>query len=305
MVKRNRRGTSSAVNGHTRVLVRGQRSSGSREAADGAILHALGEELYEVISRALARFGVHGRGNGPFAHGVNRHVPSMSERVLSATSSLSELLFEWANDANFLDAAGNPKVLLVRGCGVTFEALAARHLPGVSVEEALSLVRRYGQVSIRRGNKVGLYGSTNIDTAKEKVTSLALAIRQIDRLLNTMLRNVEVARQTAGVRWSERLVERFINVDAWNEFVPSLRAQITDLSDRVDRSLAQAEKNALQSGKAKHAAGVGLYAYCIPAPKKPTSPDFSVLRIAVASRAKKRKKPIAKDSHHHRVERAN
>jgi hypothetical protein len=220
----------------------------------------LAAELYTLVRLALGEFGVT-RGQQRRAlerSGPLKTPPNVSGRILRAQLGVGEILLEWSRKAPYLDSEGKPRVLSIAGPGATFESLARRFLPNIPLEEVVALACENSEVLTRPGNRVALLGSILVKPGVTREKYLAHAIRQIDQLLQTLLHNWRVKRNSTEKGRMERVVIGLISRANFKPFMDELRPQIYDLLLRVDSSTERNQPKTARSLRTASAVSVSV-----------------------------------------------
>lgn len=218
-------------------------------------------ELYTLVRLALGELGVT-RAQQRRALERSAHLksaPKVSGRIVSTGLGVGEILREWSRKAPYLDSEGKPRVLSITGPGATFESLARRSLPNISLEEVVALACENSEVVTRPGNRIALLGSILVKLGDTREKYLAHAIRQIDRLLQTLLHNWRVQHKSTDRGRMERVVTGVISRANFEAFMGELRPQIYDLLLRVDSSVERNQPKTARSLRAASAVSVSVY----------------------------------------------
>ena len=218
-------------------------------------------EFYTLVRLALGELGVT-RAQQRRALERSRRLktpPNVSGRILRAHLGVAEILLEWSRKAPYLDSEGKPRVLSVAGPGATFESLARRFLPNISLEEVVALACENSEVVTRPGNRIALLGSILVKLGDSREKYFAHAIRQIDQLLQTLLHNWHVQRNSAEQARMERVVIGMISRANFDAFMAELRPQIYDLLLRVDSSIERHQPETARSLRDAIAVSVSVY----------------------------------------------
>jgi hypothetical protein len=184
----------------------------------------------------------------------------VSGRILRAGRGVGSILLEWSRRAPYLDSEGKPRVLSIAGPGATFESLARRFLPNIPLEEVVALACENSEVVTRPGNRIALLGSILVKPGDTREKYLAHAIRQIDQLLQTLLHNWRVKRNSTEKGRMERVVIGVISRANFKPFMDELRPQIYDLLLRVDSSIERNQPKTARGLRAATAVSVSVYA---------------------------------------------
>jgi hypothetical protein len=186
--------------------------------------------------------------------------PNVSGRIVRAGLGVGSILLEWSRRAPYLDSEGKPRVLSIAGPGATFESLAGRFLPDMPLEEVVTLACEISEVVTRPGNRIALLGGILVKLGDSREKYLAHAIRQIDQLLQTLLHNRQVERNTPEKGRMERVVIGVISRAKFKDFMDELRPQIYDLLLRVDSSMERNQPKTARGLRAATAVSVSVYA---------------------------------------------
>ena len=188
-----------------------------------------------IVMRALSGFGV---GPAQRKRALNnalraRRLPRASGRALRRTEALSALVAHWANDRGYVEVGGRARTLAISGDEPSFESLARRFMPDVSLEEALALAHRYAEVTIRPGSKIALTGSLLINLSRSATTSLASAVRHADYIFNTVRENLRRSNEVSTTKKLERSLTVAIPKARYDDAVRRLRPLLSDLFEQT------------------------------------------------------------------------
>src|SRR5580658_3123781 len=133
-----------------------RKAARARKTAVGSYRHIqeeMAQELYAIVRRALSGLGVSVARQKQAVRRAFRpgKTPCASGRVRRNAHELGDLLLFWRNDPSCLGPDGGAQTLPIRGPGVSFESLARRFLPGVSLDQALQLLLTHTEVTPRPG----------------------------------------------------------------------------------------------------------------------------------------------------------
>jgi hypothetical protein len=249
---RRRSKTASAVNGNFSAV---EGHASRRQSTE-----ELAVELYTLVRLALAEFGVTRAQQRRALERAGRlkSPPNVSGRMQRAQLGIGEILLEWSRKTPYLDSEGKPRVLSIAGTGATFESLARRVLPNVSLKDVVALACANAEVVIRPGNRIALLGSILVKPEDTREKYLAYAIRQIDQMLQTSLHNWNVQRQGTKSGRMERMVVGVISRANFKAFMSELRPQIYDLLLRVDSSIERHKPKSLRGLRSASAVSVSV-----------------------------------------------
>jgi hypothetical protein len=243
-------------------------SSYNRARARAAVRPALPQsaedlavEFYTLVRLALSEFGItRAQQRRALERSVHlKSAPKVSGRILRTRLGVGEILREWSRKAPYLDSEGKPRVLSVTGPGATFESLARRFLPDISLEEVVALACENSEVVTRPRNRIALLGSILVKLGDTREKYLAQAIRQIDQLLQTLLHNWHLQHKRTERGRMERVVTGVISRANFEAFMGELRPQIYDLLLRVDSSIERNQPKAARGLRAASAVSVSVY----------------------------------------------
>ena len=239
-------------------------SSAMRVTPPAPQLEALASELYSVFCRGLTLYGL----------SVDRQrkllkkaliqpntIKSVSVPLLDQFRSMSDLLTEWLQELPYIDAAGRPKVLPIRGRGATFESLARQFLPEHSVEEAVALACHSATVGILPGGRIAVYGDPMVNVVDNPEVALAQTICHITNIIKTAEANLDAARRQAIPGRLERLVHHNLSPTQFEIFRKSIRPQLNSLCEHADRVLKTLAKKKSRDQRKTYGAGIGLYVF--------------------------------------------
>ena len=218
-------------------------------------------EAYTLFRIALNRFGIStAKQQRALKRSWNlRAAPRISGPLLRDAQSLSALLLEWSQEPKYLDAKGNPRVLLVKGPGDTFEALARQFLPRMALADVVDMACATAGVSTRPGGKIALLGDIMVNINKTNTPPLAYAIRQIDQLLETNLHNAYLPPQQREKGRMQRVVTGVIPRAHYKRLMRDLRPQVADQLARADSLIEQYQPRTARELKAAIAVSIAVY----------------------------------------------
>ena len=237
------------------------RSRGAGRPSVTQTAEDLAVEFYTLVRLALGELGVTRAQQRRALERSRRLItpPNVSGRILRAHLGVAEILLEWSRKAPYLDSEGRPRVLSIAGPGATFESLAKRFLPNISLKEVVALACENSEVVTRPGNRIALLGSILVKLGDSREKYFAHAIRQIDQLLQTLLHNWHVQRSSAEQARMERVVIGMISRANFDAFMAELRPQIYDLLLRVDSSIERHQPETARSLRDAIAVSVSVY----------------------------------------------
>jgi hypothetical protein len=226
-------------------------------------LEPLAIEFFSVVGNALSAFGI-----SPIQQQrlftksqKTRAAKRASGALLFRYAGLAELISAWHDEGVYLDALGKPRVLDIRGRGATFEKLARRYLPNEPITNVIELACRTASVGLVPGGRIAFYGDILVNSSGNPEIVLAQAICHVKQIVDTCLYNI---RKPAGasVRGRlERMVRGVIHADEFEKFDRTIRPQLHDLCERVDRYLKSTRRKVRRGKHDVGTAGMGIYLY--------------------------------------------
>lgn len=187
-----------------------------------------------------------------------RQRPSVSGHLLKEVTSLARLISEWTENESYVDDAGRPKPLPIKGKSSSFEELAKRHFPGQSVQKVIQLAVRLKAIE-RIGTKSVAHLGTCVLLTGNRLLLLGHAIRSIRWFLDT---NDYNGRNKQSGAWPERQAVAEISEEKFGEFLSFMRDPIINLVEMGNRwLLAQALSAPAKEGDRKILVGVHAYTF--------------------------------------------
>jgi len=181
-----------------------------------------------------------------------------SVQLMERIWALADLLTSWRRDRCYVDSAGLPRVLPIRGKGATLETLARKFVPEMSVAEVLTAITRHGEATLYRGDKVALVGASALVAPKTAEMTLALLVNRIRRVSKTTLYNASLPEGSKGQGRFERHVTGVLSEREFNEYARVMRTQLQDLCDRAESGL---ELAADKKGRKRKTCGIGIFVF--------------------------------------------
>lgn len=164
----------------------------------------------------------------------------------------------WLSDAEFLDAQGDPAVLLLQGQGKSFEALVSRYSGDMPYRAMLKEFEHSGLVQLSDDGKVSLLSDAYIPK-QDEAEKLAILGSDVSLLINTIDHNLQ---RTDETPYFQRKVS-YDNlpshaVEAFKEMVSQ---DSMALLLKFNKWLAEHDRdsNPESQGTGKITAGVGIY----------------------------------------------
>lgn len=221
----------------------------------------LAVEIYTRLRLALVEFGLT---PAELRRAVERarrlpRAPAVSGPITSTTHGIGWILDQWSRKASYLDADGKPRVLAIQGPGATFESLARRALPQLSLNEVVTLACELSEVSVRPGGKIALLGSVLVKVTHSADRHLAHLIRQLDQLLEASVHNRRMALKGQPGGRMERLVIGLLAKGKYPMLMKEVRPQIYDLLTRFDAYLEKHGPRTAREIKGASAVSMSVY----------------------------------------------
>src|SRR5882762_11611974 len=211
--------------------------------------------------RVLARCGCTPEDIGREVVRACRRVPkSWAPKAMAALREMddaSHVLTLWFSDPAYLDSAGNPLPLPLRGAGGSLEALAHRVDHALDVREVLNYLsergalRRVGKRYVPKDRVLSLRGAGGPDNFRN--------LRGLLGMLRTLEHNGQPRRRVPG--WFEAFAEnpRF-PISARPGFDQRLRVHANKLLLQLDADMHRQEQSR-KSGERTVRIGVGIYRF--------------------------------------------
>jgi hypothetical protein len=221
----------------------------------------LAVELFAILGSALTALGVSVPAQDRALDRARQlsTPPRVSGPLLRHMRGLAEMLRAWSQEAGYVDQAGRARVLSIAGPGATFQSLAERFLPGVTLAAAVESLCARADVAIRPGNRIALLGGTLVNLADSPDHVLAHGIRQIDQLLATVLHNAATRRTGEGDGRTERMLLGVITRAEFDDLMRELRPQIAAFLERIESAVGPRRPKSSQALLDATAVSVGVY----------------------------------------------
>jgi hypothetical protein len=228
-----------------------------------AALEALLLELYGVIREALKKYGLSSvEQKNFFAQSQRRsNIKQTSVELLAQIRPLSDLLTTWFEEVPYVDSVGAPRVLKIEGHGATFETLARRFLPGMSLADVVALACRTANVGTLPGGRIALYGDAMVNLRRSREGVLAQNILHVRQIFDTCLYNAQRDPDDDKPGRQERIVTHVLSTMEFEKFQGEVRGQLHDLCERFDRLLKSAAERSTRQKQPRGQAGIGIYVY--------------------------------------------
>jgi hypothetical protein len=228
---------------------------------DRRLIVDLLKEMHHIVLDTAAELGVSAtdRRRALASAARDKKRPRLSVSTLQPTYGMAGILARWRFDKRYLRPDGSPRVLAIRGKGATFEALAQRFVPLLSVEEAVGMICENAEVTRLKGDKIALIGSPVMISPKTPEIIVASLILRFRRLAETTVYNAAIPANVKGTGRFERVVTGVLTDKEYREFSQSVRQQLQDLCEQVDGIIRQPTQS--RSRRAKNTCGIGLYVF--------------------------------------------
>ena len=228
---------------------------------DRRLIVDLVKEMHHIVLDTAAELGVSASDcrRALASAGRDKKRPRLSVRTLQPTYGMAGILARWRFDKRYLRPDGSPRVLAIRGKGATFEALAQRFVPLLSVEEAVGMICENAEVTRLKGDKIALIGSPVMISPKTPEIIVASLILRFRRLAETTVYNAAIPANVKGTGRFERVVTGVLTDKEYREFSQSVRQQLQDLCEQVEGIIRQPTQS--RSRRAKNTCGIGLYVF--------------------------------------------
>ena len=181
-----------------------------------------------------------------------------SAPLIDRISGMADLLSGWRRDRRYVQEDGSPRVLRIKGKGVSLESLGKKFVPDMTVYEVLAAVTRHGEATVYQGDRVALVGGSVLVTPKTAEMALALLVSRIRRYFKTVLHNVSLPEGSKGHGRFERQVFGVLSEREFRQYAQAMRTQMQDLCDRAESGL---ELAADKKGRKRKACGIGIYVF--------------------------------------------
>jgi hypothetical protein len=225
------------------------------------LLLKLAQELQEMTIESMEGLGVSRKEQMLSYRRASRGLGNKarpSAPLIDRISGIADLLSSWRRDRRYIQTDGSPRVLPIKGKGVSLETLGKKFVPDMSVGEVLTAVTRHGEATVYKGDSVALVGGSVLLTPKTAEMALALLVNRIRRISKTMLHNVSLPEGNKGHGRFERQVFGVLSEREFNEYARIMRTQLQDLCDRAESGL---ELAADKQGRKRKACGIGIFVF--------------------------------------------
>jgi hypothetical protein len=230
------------------------------DTLDPELKEVLAGEMLGVCISALTQYGI---SSGRLAELCNRAIARPGEtptasRLIKEAEQLAKLASAWMGSVEYVDDAGRPKVLPIRGSAPSFACLAKKFFGRRTLEEVMELGVKT-QVLERVGDdKVAQFGGCVIFAGNPSLM-LVHAIQSIRGFLATTLVNA-----TSNGSWATRLPDRkasaTIAAENVDRFVDVMRESIINVIEMGNRWL-MAHEDKITKASNSNAIKVGIHAY--------------------------------------------
>lgn len=232
--------------------------NGDAVVDSSSILNSLGGELLGVCMAALGEYGIKPAAIAHLAAkaATNGGETPTARALFADVDKLGDLANEWAENPDFLDSTGKPKILPIHGTGVSFAGLVDRFFPGRRLEEIIEMGCRTRVLERVGASKVAQFGGCVI-FAGNPTLMLAHAIHSIRWFLTTTL--VNAGRKESYSASPDRRACSQVPAELYEEFSKVMRQPLINLVEMGNRWLsARAPAPPEASGKT---VAMGVHAY--------------------------------------------
>lgn len=241
--------------------IRKRPKRGGRRAELSALMAALSQEFYNVITDTVLALGAtpaeQRRALDRATRSKSRLRPS--RMVLKNQMGISLLIAMWRRDARYTQPDGAPRVLSIHGRGATLESLVKRCALRLPVDEVVKMLCTQSDVRKLNGDKVALLGNPVSIMKQTPATSLAWTITQIRHLAETCVFNARVPADKKRTARFERQVYGALPKKKFDGWAQAVRQRLQKASDEVEDDLGRQDPELL-TGKDK-ICGIGLFIF--------------------------------------------
>lgn len=192
---------------------------------------------------------------------TQRARPRPSVATTRLSRRLGELLGHWRLERRFRHSDGTPRVLAIRGPGVTFSTLAQQFAPDELLDTVVDLICENAEVTRLPDNRLALTGSPVMIMPKNPEIIFASLILRFRRLAETAVTDAAIPAHIRATGLFERVVTGELTDAEFAKFSTMVRQWGQELCERIDTSFTPAQNSS--SGTRKHAktSGIGLYLF--------------------------------------------
>jgi hypothetical protein len=177
--------------------------------------------------------------------------------LMATQMDVGDVLSTWRRDKRYTGIDGIPRVLPIRGKGVTLETLARRCAPKVPLQDVLETICRQGEVIVYKGTKVALLGSSAIIPRSTPEMTLAWLITQFRHIADTALYNAMLPSTHKSAGLLQRQVAGWLSEKEFTRFAQQSRLQFHEFCVQLENRLPPPGR---RRGNRREC-GVGLFLY--------------------------------------------
>jgi hypothetical protein len=146
---------------------------------------------------------------------------SLSGRLYSHTATIGEVLTAWHQNPEYLDSAGNPSPIRVRGRSPSFFGLASLAAPGIDPAALLRELKLLGAITLDRSKRVRV-NMRSLPVYMDREVAIHYTLTSLHNYIRTLRHNLE-----SDPTNSDQLFHRI----AWNDsfdrsLIPALKIKL-------------------------------------------------------------------------------
>jgi hypothetical protein len=172
---------------------------------------------------------------------------------------LARVAQDWMENAGYLDDAGRPKLLPIRGKEESFSTLARKHFGERNLNEIIELAARLGMLERVGADKVAQLSPFVMMTG-DPLLVMARAVLSVRWLLGVAQRNGLELSGTAG-RVPERMAFMVVPKECAAAFAELMRPQLSNVAEMANRVLTQYAVRDQDSRQGTELVGVHAYVF--------------------------------------------
>jgi Family of unknown function (DUF6502) len=185
---------------------------------------------------------------------------SLSGRLYSHTATIGEVLTAWHQNPEYLDGAGNPSPINIRGRTPSFFGLARLAAPGIDPAALLRELKRLGAITLDGSKRVRV-NMRSLPVYRDRAVAIHYTLTSLHNYIRTLRHNLE-----SDPTNSDQLFHRI----AWNDsfdrsLIPALKIKLRRQGQSFLESFDNwmTRKTKLAGGKRKKAKraqiSIGIY----------------------------------------------
>jgi Family of unknown function (DUF6502) len=185
---------------------------------------------------------------------------SLPGRLYSHTATIGEILTAWHQNPEYLDDAGNPSPIRIRGRTPSFFGLASLAAPGIDPTALLSELKRLGAVTLDK-NKLVRVNMRSLPVYMDRDVAIHYTLTSLHNYIRTLRHNLE-----SDPTNSDQLFHRI----AWNDsfdrsLIPALKIKLRrhgqSFLESFDNWMTRKTKLAVDKGKKRRRAQISIGIY--------------------------------------------